>query len=113
MWFCLDNENNTKSLEILTIHHAIKGIEELKKLAENLNPFEIQTFQKKILESKPRSFVLNYRFLRKFSNTGEADDWILNGVQHQSGKSMKMMNFLWRNRNLSVILTAYLIIMRR
>lgn len=65
----------------------------MKKLAENFNPFDTETVQKTILESKPRSFVLNYRFVRKFHNTGEADDWIINGVQHLSGKSMKIAKF--------------------
>lgn len=96
----LDAESNTKSLEILTIHHAFKGIQEMKKLAENFNPFDTETVQKTIRNSKSRAFVLNYRFVRKFHSSGQADDWIINGVQHVSGKSMTLAKFFWKNYHL-------------
>lgn len=65
----------------------------MKKLAENFNPFDTETVQKTIRNSKSRAFVLNYRFVRKFHSSGQADDWIINGVQHVSGKSMTLAKF--------------------
>jgi len=60
-------------VEITMCYHAIHNLEEIKKRSE-----EIVDIQK---ELKSNIFVLNYRFIREYTE-GVKDAWTINAINH-------------------------------
>lgn len=60
-------------VEITMVYHAIHNLEEIKKRSE-----EIVDLQK---ELKSNIFVLNYRFVREYTE-GVKDAWTINAINH-------------------------------
>lgn len=84
--FFIDERTDDSSIEILTIHHVVKGLENM----QNTSPLANFNFMQEQMKKNPiRPYILNYRFLRKFNRSGEGGEWIINALNHISGRKLE------------------------
>ncbi|XP_045460938.1 m-AAA protease-interacting protein 1, mitochondrial isoform X2 [Harmonia axyridis] len=72
-----ENESNPKRfVEILMVHHSLKGLNEMRERGEEI-PMNIGV----IPEYRNKICVANYRFIKEFTK-GIQDDWTINSLNH-------------------------------
>lgn len=82
--FLSDADHGLKYLSIITGHHFIPRLEDIKKQFADINPFQVL---EQNLPSPPTVYVVNYKFLRTFNiKTGQASDWIINGLNYKKNE---------------------------
>lgn len=71
-----DGENQKRFVEILMVHHSLKGLGEMKARGDEI-PLNIGLLPK----YRKRICIANYRFIREYTK-GVKDDWTINLVNH-------------------------------